>query len=112
MKFFKKINKDINATKFFLQVNIISIFFNRGFHALLFYRFAHKFYNWKVPVLPLIFTRIIQITYAIDIDYKASLDGGIVIVHGVGLVIGSGAKISSNVVLFPDRRRRGDRSMA
>ncbi len=100
MKLLKSISKDINFAKDFYQVKKATIFFNRGFHALLFYRFSNKFYQWKIPILPLLFTRLIQILYAVDIDYKASLEGGIVIVHGVGLVIGSGAIVKSNVVLF------------
>jgi len=48
----------------------------------------------------MILTRVVQIFYAIDIDYKASIKGGIVIVHGVGLVIGWGAQIESNVIIF------------
>lgn len=100
MKLFNNINKDIKAAEKFYKTNIFIIFFNRGFRALLFYRFANKFYKWKVPILPLIFTRIIQIIYAIDIDYKANIEGGVVIVHGVGLVIGSGAHVFSNVILF------------
>ena len=100
MRLLSRISKDISVAKKFYRVNEILIFFNRGFHALLFYRIANKFYKWKIPVLPLILTRVIQILYAIDIDYKASLDGGVVIVHGVGLVIGSGARVGTNVVLF------------
>jgi serine O-acetyltransferase len=101
MKLFKSINEDIEAAKQFSLSNKFAIFFfNRGFHALLHYRIANKLYKWKVPVLPLILTRLIQIIYAIDIDYKANLKGGIVIVHGVGLVIGSGTQINTNVILF------------
>ncbi len=101
MNFFKNINKDLSAAKKFSLVNKAKIFFsNRGFHALLYYRVANKLYRLKIPFLPSILTRIIQILYAIDIDYKATLSGGIVIVHGVGLVIGAGSKISSNVILF------------
>ena len=101
MKLFKHINEDLNAAKRFSLLNKFAIFFfNRGFHALFCYRIANKLYNWKIPVLPLIFTRIAQIIYAIDIDYRASLAGGIVIVHGVGLVVGSGSRINANVILF------------
>ncbi len=100
MKLLKNINKDINVAKKFYKVNLFAVLFNRGFHALLFYRLSNKFYRWKIPILPLVFTRIIQILYAIDIDFKANLEGGIIIVHGVGLVIGSGVRIFSNVVLF------------
>jgi len=101
MKFFENIKTDINAAEKLFLVNKIKIFFsNRGFHALLYYRIANKFYRWRIPVLPLVLTRIIQILYAIDIDYRAKLSGGVVIVHGVGLVIGSGVQINSNVILF------------
>jgi serine O-acetyltransferase len=101
MKLYDNIIEDLNATNRFSLVNKTTIFFfNRGFHALLFYRIANILYKCKVPLLPLILTRIIQVLYAIDIDYKASLSGGIVIVHGVGLVIGSGVKINSNVIIF------------
>ena len=101
MKLFRDINQDINAAKNFSLVSKpIIFFFNRGFHALLHYRLANKLYKWRIPVLPLILTRIIQICYAIDIDFRATLNGGIVVVHGVGLVVGSGAIINSNVILF------------
>src|ERR1700710_787520 len=101
MKLFKNIALDINAAKSFSRANkVVIFFFNRGFHALLNYRIANLLYQLRVPVLPMILTRIIQIFYAIDIDYKATLKGGIVIVHGVGLVIGSDAKIGGNVTLF------------
>jgi serine O-acetyltransferase len=101
MKLFKNINEDLNAAQRFSLLSKSTIFFlNRGFHALFYYRIANLLYKSKIPVLPAILTRIIQIIYAIDIDYKAKLNGGIVIVHGVGLVIGSGVEIKSNVILF------------
>ena len=101
MKFLDDINKDLDAAKRFSEVNkVLIFFFNRGFHALFYYRIANNFYRWRIPVLPLVLTRIIQILYAIDIDYRAKLNGGVVIVHGVGLVIGSGVQINSNVILF------------
>jgi serine O-acetyltransferase len=101
MKLYENIIDDLNAAKRFSLVNKVAIFFfNRGFHAILFYRIANILYKCKIPLLPLILTRIIQILYAIDIDYKASLNGGLVIVHGVGVVIGSGVQIKSNVIIF------------
>jgi serine O-acetyltransferase len=101
MNFFKNVNEDLNAAKKFSLVSKAKIFFsNRGFHALLYYRIANILYKCKIPFLPSILTRIIQIFYAIDIDYRADLKGGIVIVHGVGLVIGSDVKINPNVIIF------------
>ncbi|WP_413668205.1 serine O-acetyltransferase [Mucilaginibacter sp. Mucisp86] len=101
MNWFKDSKADLEASHQFGNANKWGLFFfNRGFHALLFYRLAHSASKMHIPLLPFVLTRIIQILYAIDIDYKAKIAGGIVIVHGVGLVIGSGAQIESNVILF------------
>ena len=54
----------------------------------------------KIPIIPLIITRIIQIIYSIDIDYRARIKGGCCIVHGVGLVIGQGVTIGENAKLY------------
>lgn len=48
----------------------------------------------------MILTRIIQILYSVDIDYKAEIDEELVIYHGMGLVIGSGVKIGKNCMFF------------
>jgi serine O-acetyltransferase len=101
MKLFKSINEDLNAANRFSLASKSTIFFlNRGFHALFYHRIANLFYRFKIPIIPAILTRMVQILYAIDIDYRAKLNGGIVIVHGVGLVIGAGVEINSNVILF------------
>lgn len=55
---------------------IMALLSNRGIHSLLFYRLSNFFYRYKVPVLPLILTRIIQIIYSIDLDYRAKIEGG------------------------------------
>lgn len=95
---FKDIRLDMSAVG---DNNKFKVFLtNRGFHALLFYRISNKLWKMKIPLLPLILTRIIQIIYAIDIDYRADIKGGCVIFHGVGLVIGQGSKIGKNVRLY------------
>ena len=60
---------------------IMALLSNRGIHCLLFYRLSHLLYKYRIPLLPLIFTRIIQIVYGVDIDYRAQLEGGIIIVQ-------------------------------
>jgi len=92
---------DLKELKVQYEMNpVLAIIANRGFHALFIYRLSNWLYRIKIPLLPLIFTRIIQILYAIDIDYKASLEGGVIIIHGMGLVIGEGVIIASGTVLY------------
>src|SRR5699024_8180269 len=38
--------------------------------------------------------------YGIDISYRAKIDGGVIIIHGYGLVIGEGATIDSGVIMY------------
>lgn len=78
----------------------LAFFSNRGFHALLIYRISNSLYKKNVPLLPLILTRIIQIIYSIDIDYRAKISGGVSIVHGVGLVVGQGCIIKEGVKMY------------
>lgn len=79
---------------------IMSILSNRGFHALLFYRISNILNKYKIPIVPLVLTRIIQIIYSIDIDYRAKIEGGVIMIHGVGTVIGSGAVIKSGTIIY------------
>jgi serine O-acetyltransferase len=89
----------------------MAILSNKGFHALLFYRMSNWVYKKNLPLIPLVLTRIVQIMYAIDIDYKAQIEGGLVILHGVGLVIGQGVVLKSNCTIYHGvtlgRRRQG-----
>lgn len=73
---------------------------NRGFHALLTYRICNLLWRYKIPFLPMIFTRIIQILYGIEIDYRAKIAGGVVIVHGNGTGIGEGVTIGTGCRIY------------
>lgn len=72
----------------------------RGFHALLFYRCAHALWQRRVPLLPLILTRVITILYAIDLDYRCRIAGGVAIIHGIGTVIGGGAEVGRGTIIY------------
>jgi len=101
MSLIDDIKTDLIANKKFSNANKVLIFIsNRGFHAVLFYRLSNLFFKCNIPLIPMVLTRIIQVFYSIDIDYKASIMGGLVIVHGVGLVIGYDTTIKENVILF------------
>jgi len=101
MSVFKDFRADLQFLKERYEVSkLVAIFTNRGIHALLCYRIAHCMHRRRVPLFPLILTRIIQVFYSIDIDYKAKLEGGIIIIHGVGLVIGGGAIVKTRTVVY------------
>lgn len=79
---------------------LLAILFNRGFHALLLHRAAHASWKARIPVVPLLLTRLAQFLFAVDLAYQAELGPGIVIVHGFGLVVGSAVRIEGNCCLF------------
>ena len=73
---------------------------NRGFHALVLHRLAHALTKRKIPLLPLILSRVSQTLFGVDIDPQAQLGPAIVIVHGFGIVIGNEVIIGGECVLF------------
>jgi serine O-acetyltransferase len=73
---------------------------NRGMQAILLYRLANVCWKNRIPLLPLLFSRIAQTFLAIDISHKCRLGPGIVIVHGFGVVIGSDVEIAGDCCIF------------
>jgi len=86
---FYNIIYDLKALKKKYKVSYLKAFIsNRGFHSLLFYRISNCLYKLRIPIIPLILTRFIQIIYGIDIDYRAKIQEGVIIILGIGTVIG------------------------
>ena len=95
----------INTLKRYCKGNSIKekvrvILTNRGFQSVAIYRISNLLYKRKLGFISMVLTRINQILYSIDIDYKAEIGEGLVIFHGMGLVIGHGVKIGKNCTLF------------
>ncbi len=82
------------------RYNLKAVIPNRGFRALLLYRIADYLLRKRIPIPPLILTRIIQIIYGINTDYRANTEGGVLIVHGTGTVIGFGVKIKKECIIY------------
>lgn len=80
--------------------NIVCLVTNRGLQAMLYYRIANSCQKRCIPLLPFLLTRRIQTKYGIDIAPSATLGGGIVIFHGVGLVIGSEVVLDGDTDLY------------
>lgn len=109
-------------TKSFPWYVLESLLFDNGYQAVLFYRVARWFRVRNVPVLGPLFARWGLYVTGVDISPLADIGPGLLIVHGVGLVIGGHAKVGADATLLhqvtlgsphPDRReampRVGDR---
>ena len=71
-----------------------------GFHAILWHRFAHKLYLWRVPLLPRVVSQFNRFLTGIEIHPGATIGRRFFIDHGMGVVIGETAEIGDEVLLY------------
>ena len=71
-----------------------------GFHALLFYRFAHWMGKKRIPFIPRALSQFARFITGIEIHPGATIGSGLFIDHGMGVVIGETTEIGDNVTLF------------
>ena len=71
-----------------------------GFHALFFHRIAHFFYNIKLFFIARLISQLTRFFTGIEIHPGAKIGRGLVIDHGMGVVIGETAEIGDNVLLY------------
>ena len=71
-----------------------------GFHAILWHRFAHKLYRWRVPLLPRVVSQFNRFLTGIEIHPGAIIGRRFFIDHGMGVVIGETAEIGDDVLLY------------
>lgn len=71
-----------------------------GFHAILFHRISHFFYNLGLRTLPRVFSQLIRFLTGIEIHPGAEIGSGFFIDHGMGVVIGETTEIGDNVTLY------------
>lgn len=67
---------------------IATVLFNPCFHSVFLYRVSNFFYKIKLNVIAKMIWYLNRIIFNVDIDYRANLAGGFVLVHGLGVVIG------------------------
>ena len=73
---------------------------DNGFQALLLHRMAHTLRRWRVPLLPALLRRLGVTLCAIDILPIATIGGGCVIAHGLGVVIGGYSVIGEDCTIL------------
>lgn len=81
--------------------NVFEIFFcYPGFHAMLFYRLAHKLWNNRCKFLGRFVSHVGRFFTGIEIHPGAQIGRGFFIDHGMGVVIGETAEIGENCTLY------------
>jgi len=102
-RFFERINEDIQTiyAKDPAAHNILEVVFcYPGLHALLFYRLAHRLYEWNVPFLPLLISYWARVFTGIEIHPGATIGRRFFVDHGNGVVIGETSIIGDDVLIY------------
>lgn len=69
---------------------IATLLLNPNFHSVCLYRLSNLFYRMHLGIISKIIWYLNRLLFHVDIDYRADLAGGFVLVHGLGTVIGKG----------------------
>ena len=96
-----KINKDFIAFKSkSLKKSNIAVILNPCFQGVFLYRISNYLYLKNLGILSKLITLFSRIVYSIDIDYRAEIDEGFFIAHGIGIVIGHKVSIGKNCSIY------------
>ncbi|MDD7792806.1 serine O-acetyltransferase EpsC [Clostridium sp. 'White wine YQ'] len=100
---FKNLRYDVNsvmkndpAARSFIEVLLLY----PGIHALIAYRISHYFYTKKMFFLARLISQIARFLTGIEIHPGAKIGRGLVIDHGMGVVIGETAEIGNDVLIY------------
>jgi serine O-acetyltransferase len=71
-----------------------------GFHALLFYRFAHWLHSFEIVLLPRLISHLSRFLTGVEIHPGAAIGKGVFIDHGMGVVIGETAIVGDYCLIY------------
>lgn len=77
-----------------------TVLINPCFHSVVLYRLSSFFYKIKCSILAKFVWYINRVFFSVDIDYRANLAGGFVLVHGLGTVIGKDVVSLGTLVVY------------
>lgn len=96
-----RLYKDLLAfSNFSKKKMIVTIATNPNFHCVCLFRLSNLLYRYHLSFLSKFIWYINRIVFSVDIDYRASLAGGFVIKHGIGLVIGKDVKSLGKLTVY------------
>ncbi len=87
-------------TKKFPWYVLESLLFENGYQAVVLYRLAHWFKRRGIPFFGPLIARLSLFLNGVDVSPGARIGPGLMIVHGVGLVVGDHARIGSDAMLL------------
>ncbi len=79
---------------------IESLLFENGYQAVVLYRLAHWFKRRGIPFFGPLIARLSLFLNGVDVSPSAEIGPGLMIVHGVGLVIGGNTRIGADAMLL------------
>jgi cysteinyl-tRNA synthetase len=71
-----------------------------GFHAIFWHRINHILWKAGIPVIPRLLSHLARFLTGIEIHPAAQIGTGLVIDHGMGVVIGETAEVGENCLLY------------
>jgi serine O-acetyltransferase len=92
----KQIKENDPAAKSYLEILLCY----PGLHALWFHSIAHFLFKLHIPILPRFINYITRFLTGIDIHPGANIASGIMIDHGMGVVIGETAEIAKGCLIY------------
>lgn len=95
-----RLKDDLKACSNGRKSVIKNIIFNTNFHCVAMYRIAHAFYKVKLTFISQVIKFLMKVIYCVDIDFRADLAGGFVIIHGIGIVIGAAVKSKGPLKIY------------
>lgn len=100
---FKNLRNDINAVlerdpaaKSAIEVFLL----NPGIHALFWHRVAHKLFIWRLIFLAKLISQISRFFTGVEIHPGAKIGKGVLIDHGMGVVIGETAEVGDGCTIY------------
>ncbi len=71
-----------------------------GLHAVVFHRLAHRLWQAKIPLLPRLISQFSRMLTGVEIHPGAVIGSGLLIDHGMGVVIGETSVVGNNVTMY------------
>ncbi|GKH41926.1 serine O-acetyltransferase [Eisenbergiella sp.] len=79
---------------------ISTLFFNPNFHSVCLFRLSNLFYKMHLSVISKIIWYVNRLLFHVDIDYRANIAGGFVLIHGLGTVIGKSVISKGRLIVY------------